>query len=205
MNKILLGVNAALVLAVGFLFYKLSDSDCCEMGSNKNGPLVKTDAKLMPVTSKIAFFKADSINENYLYLKEKTKALEDEEKRLNGTLEGKMQALQGRFNELQQKAANMTPQEQEAAQLELQQSQQQIEELKYKMATDLDKKRVALQKEFFEKVNGFLKRYNQQQNFDYILSYAEGGQVMLAKDTLDITTDVVNGLNQEYKDSKKAK
>jgi len=29
--------------------------------------------------------------------------------------------------------------------------------------------------------------------------------VMLAKDTLDITTDVVNGLNQEYKDSKKAK
>ncbi len=203
MNKVLLAVNAALVLAVGFLFYKTLGTN--EAGVANATPEIKKDAKLMPATGKIAFFRADSLNENYLFLKEKSKGLLDEEKRFQGTLEGKMKALQARFGELQQKAPTMTQQEMEAAQLELQQAEQQIEELKYKMAADLDVKRVNLQKEFFAKVNSFLKKYNSTQNFDYILSYADGGQVMLAKDTLDITSDVVNGLNAEYKNTKKAK
>lgn len=206
MNKILLAVNAILVIAVGFLFYKVSCSDCCSNGgSSSEAPLIKTDAKLMPVTNKIAFYRADSVSENFVFLKEKAKALEAEQKRLEGTLEGKMQAMQARYGELQQKAATMTQQEMEAAQMEMQQTNQQIEELRYKMAGDLDKKRMDMQKDVFDKLNTFLKKYNQKQNFDYILSYVDGGQVMLTKDTLDITIDVINGLNKEYPVTKKAK
>ncbi len=99
----------------------------------------------------------------------------------------------------------MTQQEAETAQLELQQKEQEITELRYKMAEELEVKRANLQKDFFARVNNFLSEYNKAQQFDYIFSYAEGGQVLLAKDTLDITQDVLNGLNKIYTESKKAK
>lgn len=203
MNKILVGTNVALVLAVGFLFYQVNSKPT---GKDENAELVpKKNASMMPVTSKIAFFRTDSINDGYLFVKEKIKNLESQEKGMQASLESKSRALQTRYAELQQKAPTMTQAEGEAAQMEMQQSQQELEELRYKLSADLEGKRVELQKEFFGKVNSFLKKYNEKQQFDYILSYVDGGQLMLAKDTLDITRDVLTGLNAEYTNSKKTK
>jgi outer membrane protein len=52
-------------------------------------------------------------------------------------------------------------------------------------------------------VTNFLKRYNKVYKFDYILGYKMAGEILLANDTLDITSDVVKALNQEYKDKGK--
>jgi Skp family chaperone for outer membrane proteins len=52
-------------------------------------------------------------------------------------------------------------------------------------------------------VTNFLKRYNRSYNFDYILGYANSGQILLASETLDITGDVVKELNKEYQEKGK--
>ncbi len=201
MNKVLLGVNVALVICVGVLFYQVNSGKA--ENEITSVPAPKKDAKLMPVTSKIAFYRNDSIAEQYGYIKDKRKTLQDLEKSIQGQLQRESAKLQARYNELMQKAQTMTQQESEAAQMELGQGQQKLEELKYKLEGDLAQKSAEIQKELFDKVQGFLKKYNEKQQFDYILSYVDGGQVMLAKDTLDITSDVVNGLNAEYQQSKK--
>ena len=55
---------------------------------------------------------------------------------------------------------------------------------------------------FVDSIHNFLKRYNSKFGFDYILGYSKGGGILLAKDTLDITSTVLDGLNKEFKDKK---
>ncbi len=198
MNKILLIVNAALAVAIGVLFYQVNNAK-----SDKPSVAVTKNAATMPVTSKIAYFNTDTLTLKYEFIKEKNKVLQDEERRLNGNIEAKTKALQNRYLELQQRAQTMTEKEIEAASLELRQAEQAIGEMKQKAAMDLEKQNIALLKELYSKLDSFLKKYNEEQKFDYILKYEEGGFIAYGKDALDITSDVLNGLNEEYAASKK--
>ncbi|MES2629630.1 MAG: OmpH family outer membrane protein [Bacteroidota bacterium] len=200
MNKVLIAVNAALVIAVGVLFYQV----------NAGSPATEDvkpqkQASQMPVTSKIAFIRNDSVTENYEFIKEKKKQLEALATSYDRQVQSESNKLQQRYNELMQKAATMTQEEGQKYEMELQQGQQKLQELRYKLDGELTQKTADMQKELLDKVKTFLKKYNEKQKFDYILSYADGGGVLLAKDTLDITSDVVNGLNAEHLQAKKAK
>jgi outer membrane protein len=52
-------------------------------------------------------------------------------------------------------------------------------------------------------VTAFLKRYNRQYQYDYIMGYKTGGEILVSNDTLDITRSVLDALNKEYNDRKK--
>ena len=54
-----------------------------------------------------------------------------------------------------------------------------------------------------EKMNKFLKEYNKNGTYQFILSYSvNGGNVLLGADSLDITKEIVSGLNEQYKADK---
>jgi len=48
-------------------------------------------------------------------------------------------------------------------------------------------------------VANFLKRYNKDSKFDFILNYRNGGDLLFQNPGLDITADVLKGLNADYK------
>ena len=47
-------------------------------------------------------------------------------------------------------------------------------------------------------VTNFLKRYNKDLKFDYILGYNKNGNIFLTNDTFNITNQVLVELNKEY-------
>lgn len=200
MNKVLLIVNAVLLIAVIFLFYREFSTD----GPAAPAPAAKS-AAAMPVTSKIAFVRLDSLDKNYEYIKEKKQLLERERSKAEATLQAKREAAQGLYMQLSQRAAGMSQAELEQAELQLRGMQQEIEELQFKLGTDLEEKSRRMQQELFDNVQGYLKKYNSGQNFDYIMSYTQGGHILLAKDTLDITDDIVKGLNDDFKKARETK
>ena len=53
-----------------------------------------------------------------------------------------------------------------------------------------------------DSITNFLKRYNQYNNFDYVLGYSIGGGILLAKDTFNITSEVLAAMNLEYQNNK---
>ena len=60
------------------------------------------------------------------------------------------------------------------------------------------------QNEIKTKIENFLKDYNKTRNYSYIISYEQG--LFYYRDTAyNITTDVVKGLNDFYKDPKNNK
>lgn len=48
------------------------------------------------------------------------------------------------------------------------------------------------------KVNDYIKRYGEREGYDIIMAATQYGNIVYAKDKIDITQDVLNGLNQEY-------
>ncbi len=199
MNKVLVGINVALVLAVGFLFYQVNSKPTEEVVTPKK------DSKSMPVTSKVAFFNFDSLTVNYEFIKDEKKKFEQLQNRWDGELSAKEQSFQKRYAELEQKAQTMNQNDMQQAQMELGQMQQTMAELKQKAAEDIQKKNLEFATEMNKKLDSFLKTYNQKQQFDYILKSGEGGFIAYGKEALNITTDVINGLNAEYENAKKAK
>lgn len=55
----------------------------------------------------------------------------------------------------------------------------------------------ALTKVVMDKVNDYLKRYGEKMNYSIILG-SQNGNIVYAKEGLDITEEVIQGLNEEY-------
>ena len=78
------------------------------------------------------------------------------------------------------------------------QEQQKIVDLRDRYSADLQQQEYELNVMLLDSVTNFLKRYNARYKFDYILGYNKGGNIFLANDTLNITSDVIREINQEF-------
>ncbi len=95
----------------------------------------------------------------------------------------------------------MNQQEQDAAMKEINQMQETLAEKKQSLDNELFNYNSKMKDDILKKIQDFLKDYNKNKRFDYIFSYEPG--FMFYKDsTLDITRDVVKGLNDAYSKAK---
>jgi len=147
---------------------------------------------------KIAFFYGDSINEKYDFLQEANDELDQEEKTIQERLERKMRKAEQRAAELQQQAPTMTQMQMQEAQLELQNLDLEYQRFQEKLTSDFRKREIELRDEYIQRVDSFLDEYNLEHNYDFILNYQRGGNLIWANDAYDITQEVIEGLNKAY-------
>lgn len=213
MNKILIGINAILIAAVAFLFFKVNSLNYAAQESSETSSEIKSDLAVQPIktvspvgnvpTGKIAYVNIDELNEKSLEIND----LITEAKRRRSVIEGSLENLnmqyQRKVEEYQTSAkAGLAPQnemvmkEKEILSIEkeAQNKQLQMENL----SVDINEKNGTFQKN----VKSFLVRWNKGR-YDFILSYSDAvPSMLLGNTTLEITTDVINELNAEYKNSK---
>ncbi|MBL0043400.1 MAG: OmpH family outer membrane protein [Flavobacteriales bacterium] len=151
----------------------------------------------------IAFFFMDSIQSQFDLVKESASRVESEGRRLEGNLMGEMKKAKARYAELMGKdhtystQAELAADEQELRGLEasIQQSQaegqEQIDQLQMNMLRDIT-----------GKIQDYLAEYNSTHGFDFIFSIQDAGQIWVGNKGLDITMDVVNGLNAQHRAKK---
>jgi outer membrane protein len=83
--------------------------------------------------------------------------------------------------------------------------QQKLYELREKYSAEIARQEYDLNLVLIDSLNNFLSRYNKTVNYDYILSYSRGGNILVANDSLDITNSVIKLINKEFTDSKPKK
>jgi len=186
---------------------------CLVSCDNKKTGTPKTEAKTETVASpaagshegRIAYVDMDTLQVKYEYLKTEKANLEKESAALEAELGRMGQNLQNEYVAFQKKAqaGTLSQAEGEAAQKKLQQMQQSLEERKQTMSAQLMKKTDAFTKELQEKLDQYLLKYNTDKHYDYILQYQKGGSILFANPALDITADVVKGMNEEDQAKKK--
>ena len=99
----------------------------------------------------------------------------------------------------------MTQAEGEAAQREVAEMQQKYQQRQISLEQDLKKQQIDLMNDVRTKIENYLKEYNKQKGYAFILSYEPGFMLYYRDSVYDITNDVIAGLNKQYEEEKKVK
>lgn len=196
MNKAYLKRNVLLVMAVTAVGLLITTS--C-----KNG--VQTAAENTSVNSKgIAYVELDSVIAHFDMATDKTSELEEKQKNSEAELTAKSQAFDRDVRDYQTKASKGLITRATAAEMEqsLQQQQQNLLALRDQMAYNLNEESVVAQRQILEYINSYLAEYNKTRNYQYILAKQFPGPVLYSDTTLDITQEVISGLNSKYASEK---
>jgi len=81
--------------------------------------------------------------------------------------------------------------------------QQKFEQRKMLMEQELKKHQMDVMTDVRKKIENFLKEYNKEKGYAFILSYEPGFMLYYRDSVYDITNDVIRGLNDQYKKDKK--
>jgi outer membrane protein len=195
--KRLSAILSPLALA-GAIFFLASCTDSKK--SDKSAHATEQASTGNASTGKIAFVNIDTLEANYIYLKTKKDEFSKRQAGMEAELERSMRQLQNDAAEFSKKAQSggMTQSEGEAGQKRLLQMQESLEKRKSALADQLMKEQADFNKDLHDRLDAFLKKYNDGR-YDYILSYGEGGAILYKNDALDITWDIINGMNEGMK------
>ena len=155
---------------------------------------------------KIAYVEVDSLMTQYDFAKDYSVTLQKKSNNARNTLTQKGNALQAAMNNFQQKINNNGFQSREQAasvQNAIQRQQNDLQELQARLENELATETAKFNEALRDSLQNFLKDYNADKKFDLSLSKA-GDNILLGASRLDITQDVINGLNKRYKPAKKS-
>ncbi len=155
--------------------------------------------------ARIAYFHMDSVKERYDLIKEKDDSFKREGKRLETNLQGELARAQARYEELMKKDHTYSTQaELKQDEAELQGLMGRIQQLQAQGEERLMRLEAEMLQEITGEIQAFLEDYNRQAGFDYIYSIQSGGQIWVGDHALNITSDMVNGLNARHRAGRKA-
>ncbi|MCK9421765.1 MAG: OmpH family outer membrane protein [Bacteroidales bacterium] len=153
----------------------------------------------------VVFVNIDSLNVNYEYVKVLRKDLESTGKKLQAEVLSEQSSLEKEAADFQKQiAANaITEEKAKIVYEELMQKQQGLMQKKDRYTQMVAEQEMTMNLKLVDSVTTFLKRFNRTYKFDCILGFKTGGEILVSNDTLDITRQVLDALNQEYATRKK--
>ena len=154
---------------------------------------------------RIAYFDIDSLQANYEHYKDALEEMKKTEKSMNAELQNLKERFQRRIGELQQKGPTMTQQEGEEAQREMMMMENTYSKREAQLQDDLQEKQMKIMKALKQEIESYLEEYNKEKEYAYIFSYEPGFMLYYRDSAYNITTDVVNGLNERYRKNKTKK
>lgn len=191
---------AILLVLIGILFYLHFADGKTSMKADKQ-PASEVTGEPSAI-GKIAYIDVDSLQNNCKYYEQIKADLEKKEKNAEAEIVSLQKKFQSRAAELQQKASQMSQKEQESAMMEINKMQQDFQTKQQNLHQGLADYNQKVKDEMLEKIETFLKGYNRDGKYSYVFSYEPG--FMFYKDsTLDITKDVIKGLNDSFEKEKK--
>jgi outer membrane protein len=164
----------------------------------------KTDAPAVKDNEPIVYVNSDSLLTKYEYFKDLKVKLDAKSKAAQTDLGAKQQAFQREVAEYQQ-AQNTMPADQRATtEQRLARKQQELQTYQQNAGAALQNEQAVEQEKLYNKIADYLKVYAKDKGFKMVLTYQKGNSAILFADaSLDVTSQVIVGLNEGYKSDKK--
>jgi outer membrane protein len=169
------------------------------------GGVVKKDsADVKEQHIRVAYIDLDTIQKYYEYFKLKNDDIEREKTRYDNQIQGELNKLERDRIEFLKKGQAITQVEAEKFQQEYQTRYQQIGQRQQTLQGQHLENQAKAIDDIQKRINEYLKEYNEAGKYHFIFSTQEGNPTLYYKDTaFNITNEVVKGLNEKYKQSKK--
>ena len=209
MKNISLALNLVLLLAVGFLYYKHFSGNMAETSASSQStdstvaavPVVLSD---LPKDVPVVFINADSIFTHYELAKKTKAVVEGKVAAYRKSYQAKVDGFQKEYQDYMDKAGAGAYTKEQGLAIEegLQKKKEEImlmEQNQEKVMNEMDGSNTEVQKNIYD----YLKRFNKEHGYYCVMAYTyTGGGVLGVKDSLDVTAQVLQGLNAEYKATK---
>lgn len=193
MKNLSLGINIILVIAVGILYYLHFSSTQPVKQAEKGKAAVMPNIKLK--TTPLVYVNADSLWENFEMVKQMRKEMEVERNKFESRFERDYHKLESDYLELRDKAQTMGQEEGMMKQQELMAREQKLTEFRQTESERLAKLEAEKTEKIQKAITEYLNEQYSKSNYAYILGYSAGGGILFANDSLEITNEVVQGLN----------
>ena len=199
MKNLSLILNAVLLVAVGVLYY-------LHFSGNKN-----PESSVKPVSSpnqdkknttseQIAYVNSDSLLLNYQYYKNTIKELEERRKKLETEIGGRARTLENEAVSFQQKGRDMTLEQAQLTEQNLYRKQQELVQYRDRLSQQLAQEEQQRTEQLYNNIAQYLKEYTRDKPYKLVFGYSRGGGILFADNSLEITSEVLTGLNKEYTD-----
>jgi len=196
LSTILNGVLLVAVLVLYILFFTSKNE---EPGiTEKSSPI---SANVEP--GSIAFVEFDSILANYNMFLDLQEVLLEKQRKSEAELNSKSSSWEKSAGEYQNQMSKGLITRTQAAEVEAQlyQDQQNILKLRDDMSMELGEEKQVMDRKVMYAILEYLEEYNKGKSYQYVISKSFGGPLLFAESGLDITSEVLAGLNIEYKES----
>ncbi|MBX2947624.1 MAG: OmpH family outer membrane protein [Cyclobacteriaceae bacterium] len=190
MKNLSLVLNVVLLVAVGVLYYLHF--------SPKSTSSSSSEAAFDIGELKVAYINSDSVLEKYDYLKASAEILEAKTKKVEQDYINRAQSLQNEITAYQRNMNNMTVGQVRAVEEDLGKKQQNLQLYEQSIRQELMNDQSKLNKELYDRITAFLKNYGKERGLHLVLKFDTTSDVLFGVEALDITQDVIEGLNAAY-------
>ncbi|WDF56783.1 OmpH family outer membrane protein [Mucilaginibacter sp. KACC 22063] len=172
--------------------------------ADKPAATVATGSSSTADKAEIVYINQDTLLKNYNYVKDMTGRLESHGKSAQADLQSRGQAFQREVAEYQKNAGTMSADARQATEQRLQRKNQELQAYQQNAGAQVQNEQMSEQAKLYEKISDFVKTYAKQKGYKMVLTYQKGNATVLYGDpSLDVTADVVKGLNDAYTKDKK--
>ena len=189
MKNISLAINAILLVAVAVLYYLHF--------SGPKSPASTAAANMGDL--KMAYISSDTLLKYYDYFKVNRDKLQAKGLRLDQDLKSRAQGLQNEFETYQRNASNLTMGQARAVEEDLGKKRQNLQLYQESLSQEIQVDQEKMTKDLYDRVTAYLKKYGQEQGLEVVLKFDAASDLLYGDDRLDISKDVVKGLNDLYK------
>ena len=180
---------------------KNSESATADQTVETTGTTIVTNADSTPVCNiRIAYVDYDSLLLSYDFAQDVQKELLRKEMSINNIIEKERKSLQEEAVAFERKVQNNVFATQERAQAEYEKIMKKDQELMQRgqaLIAEFEETRLTKSNEVTQSIISYIQEYNSNAKYDFILTKM-GGNMLYSNEALDITKDVVKGLNKKY-------
>lgn len=200
-NKILLACNAVLLLGlVGiYILHFTGNNGGSKVNANAKAPVVKEGGL------KIAYVDTDTLLAKYEYAKELEADLLAFKSQQEAYGKQQMEKFQRDYQDYLQNGDKLTRTQQEAKEAELKQRAERMSTLEQELTAKIMERQIEENTKLLNAIFAFVREYNAaNQQFDIILRKTfENSPSLYLNPGMDITQEILDGLNEEHRNLKK--
>lgn len=176
---------------------------CNNTGSGPTATSSTRDSSLADI-EKIVYVNADTLLEKYEYFKDIRVKLEEKAKKAQADLQSRSNAFQREVADYQQKAAAMSAADRQNTEERLARKQDELARHNQNASASFAQEEAEENEKLYSRITDYLKKHAKENGYKMVLTYSTSNPAVLyADESLEITNEVLEALNENYTKEKK--
>lgn len=147
---------------------------------------------------KVAYVNSTKLINSYKGMEDARKLYQSKISLYTANIDTLILEVQDEIARYEKESPKMTLKERELSQRLIKVKQQQLNDYQKAMKEKAGQEDAVATKKVLDEINAYLKEYGAQKNFYILFAATDYGNIAYAKESLDVTEEILEGLNKKY-------